>query len=46
VTGYFARVAFDLTDHDAGNLIIDRVEEGTYDAQGIGSSRACGTAID
>jgi peptide deformylase len=34
VTGYFARVAFDLTDHDAGNLIIDRVEEGTYDAQG------------
>jgi beta-galactosidase GanA len=34
VTGYFARVAFDLIDHDAGNLIIDRVEEGTYDAQG------------
>ncbi|WP_232492774.1 DUF5597 domain-containing protein [Novosphingobium kaempferiae] len=34
VTGYFARVEFGLADAGAANLILDRVEEGTYDAQG------------
>lgn len=34
VTGYFARVDFGLSDPDAANIIIDRVEEGTYDANG------------
>ncbi|QDK35250.1 DUF5597 domain-containing protein [Sphingomonas sp. IC081] len=34
VTGYFARVEFGLTDPKAANLILDRVEEGTYDTAG------------
>lgn len=34
VTGYFARVEFALADAEAQNLIIDRVEEGTFDADG------------
>lgn len=34
VTGYFARVEFDLADRNVANIIIDRVEEGTYDGDG------------
>lgn len=34
VTGYFARVEFALADAEGANIIIDRVEEGTYDAKG------------
>jgi hypothetical protein len=33
VTGYFARVEFALADPSLGNIIIDRVEEGSYDAE-------------
>ncbi|MCJ2187216.1 DUF5597 domain-containing protein [Novosphingobium beihaiensis] len=34
VTGFFARVDFALTDPERANLLIDRVEQGTYDKDG------------
>ena len=34
VTGFHARVEFALADAKAGNLIVDRIEEGYYDVDG------------